>query len=320
MIGITKTIAMIGLIMTLFSLLPYASFAQGYSVSIQGHDYTAIPGSTINGIINVNSSRNKVVGITITKGDWWRSLDDQGHYQWIDETGKEPRSLLPWLTYSPEVADLPANGKIVVNYQVRIPNDPLIKGSYWAALFVSSVQSQEELAKLKAKDPSKPTFGIKIVYRYVALITVTISNSEPPSAKFTNIKVVDSENGPQAIVYVENSTLTLVKPKYWIQIKDTSGKTVYQSNKSEFMLLPESNRAVKIRLTDKPIGAGEYLLLIVADYGAPKLIGVQAKVTITPEQAEIMAKLFAELEARKAKESSVAASPAGDQPPGEDGN
>jgi hypothetical protein len=294
------------------------ALAQGYSVGILGHDFIGAPGDVINGIVNVNSSRDRAIGITVNSGDLWRSLDEKGNYQFIEGTGKESRSLLPWLSYSPESTDLPAHGNLKISYQIKVPNDPSLHGTYWAALFVSSIPTQEELEKPAPANSNEARIGINIVFRYCALITVTIKGAEAPHAKFTNISIEDSETGPKAVAEVENSTTTLVKPKFWLQVKDTAGRTVSQTEKQDFTILPESKRRVKIAFADKPLAAGQYLLLVIADYGAPKLIGAQAKLTVSPEQAATMAGIFkAHEEAKKADEATEAAEP---PPAGESNN
>ncbi len=308
LIHLNKTCAIILIGLTVYLVISSPARAQGFGVGLAGHDHIGSPGDVITGSVEVTSSKDEVIGITVSSGDWLREPDVHGNYQWVTDQGRETRSLLKWLSYSPDVADLPAKGNVSINYQIHIPNDQTLTGSYWGVLFVSSLPTQEELQAQTQNPAEKPVIGINIVFRYCTLITVTISGSGPPQARFTKITIEDSEAGPQTVAEIQNSSATLVKPLLWLQVRDTAGSTVYNGEKLEYTLLPESKRSIKISLTDKPMQAGQYLLLLVADYGAPKMIGAQAKLSISPEQAAMMREIFqAKEEARIAREAAEAA-------------
>jgi hypothetical protein len=302
-----------------WGLATSTTFAQGYSVNIQGHNYTAAPGETINGIIKVDSALSEETTVAATTGNVSRQLTDKGEYTFADSDLTESRSLLPWLTFTPDQGVLPPKGSLAIQYAVNVPNDPTLKGTYWGAVYVTRTPSQEEIIAQPSNDGKTTEVGIRIVFRFAVMIVVTIKGSEPPAAKFTSITINDVNGLPQVVAEVENSSTTLAKPKYWLQLKDTAGTTVYQSlEKTEFTLLPESKRLVKASLTDKPLDPGQYLLLIIADYGAPKLIGAQAKLSVSPEQATKMAEVFkANEEAKKAQEAEAAAAAAA-APPAEE--
>lgn len=305
-----------------FCLLVLSSnaFAQGYSVGLKGHDFTGAPGDVLNGAVIVNSGTDKAIGLTVTSADLVRAPEAVGSYELSTDAGKEPRSMLPWLSYSPDTFDLPAKARMSINYQIKVPNDPTLKGTYWAALVVAGLPTQEELQAQPAPSPGKSAVGVRFVFRYIVLITVTIQGAEPPQDKFTKISIEETDSGPVVVAEMENSSTTFSRPQYWLQLKDSAGQTTYASDKLTVTLLPESKRLMKMAFTEKPLPAGQYLLLIVADYGAPKLIGAQAKLSVSPEQAAQMAEAFKQREEALQAKTADAAAAAEDTPPTGEGN
>ena len=268
--------------------------AAGFSVDLAGHDYVVKAGDLIQNTVSITNITDSESSITVIPGEFVRNQEKK-IYEYIEDSGIEQRSLLPWLTYTPSSATIPANGNVKINYQISVPNETSIKGTYWAVLYVKS-DSSSEVMEVLPTDDNTPKLGVKFVYRYNVLITVTIEGSEPPSARFNSIQTEQSDMGPVFVVEIENSSPTICPVLVWIQLLDQSGSTVFESLPEKRKLLPESKRLVRLKQLSNPIKPGEYLALVIGDYGVPKLIGAQARVTITEEDAGRIAKAIAALE------------------------
>jgi len=271
--------------------------AQGFSVAFNSQWFTIAPGGSFSGAIEVSNPGDRPAGVRVYLGDLLR-VPGAEDYQFDEEGGREPRSLLPWMTFTPDQMTLEPGEKRTVLFEVQVPEDPSLEGSYWAVVFVEGMPTEEKVVE-EAKEVKGPRIGIRTVFRYAVKVYATIEGTEQRAASFTDLKLEQADGGFDAIATMENRGNVCMKPKVWLELRDTSGETVFTREHVEKTVLPESTLPFKFELRSVPVPPGEYLLMIIADYGAPKMVAAQARVSLTKEQS-----------APPVEESSEAAPPA----------
>ena len=95
------------------------------------------PGEAMQGTIELISSTDRPIHIKVYLEDWQYTPAGDGSKQFAPP-GTLPRSAAPWITFFPREIDIPARGQILVEYSIRVPQDPALSGGYYAVLFFES--------------------------------------------------------------------------------------------------------------------------------------------------------------------------------------
>ncbi len=259
--------------------------AQGFSVAFGNRDFFVQPGGTFAGSIEVSSNSEKPVTLRVFIGEVVRVAGNVTDYNLSDETGKEPRSLVPWMKFSPDQLTIQPGEKQFVSFEGTMPADSPLDGSYWCAIFIEGVPSEEDVAKMVEEEQEgekkMPRIGIKTVFRFATKIYATIPGTEMLDCKFSALALDKATGGFDARAVFENAGNVFVRPKVWLEMRDVAGEVAYTQEHNEITVLPESAREFKFEVRGVDIPEGEYLLMVIADYGGPKLVAAQAKVDIT---------------------------------------
>jgi len=294
-------------------LAPGACLAQGFMSDISPQEYTVSPGATASGTISVTSTAQEPVELRVYTADAVRGAEPAENYDYSEEPGAEPRSLLPWITFSPDHLTLQPGETGQVSYEIKVPTDATLSGSYWATIFVSNANASATL-------PVQPSeagvgMGINIQFRYATFLSVTIKGTDTRELKFTELKL--EQNGPwfDVTAAIQNTGNSIARPATWLEVRDTAGVTVYRGESSPCNVLPESTRLQKYEVR-QPLPAGEYLLMAIADYGAPKLIAAQGRMKVDETSAKAMQEAYdAEQAAEAARAAEEAAAEGAEAPP-----
>jgi len=278
----------LGLIMAaiFLTLMPSAGNSQGFGVSIQRPEFTVQPGDRFTGSIPVTNSSEEQIALRMYIGDWIPIEGRTSGYNFVEEGGQLERSLMGWMTFSPERMTLEPGETREVVYEVNIPADPSLNGSYWAVIFIERIPEEEP--ELTPIEEGETRIGIRTVFRYAVQVYATVAGSENREATFTAMTMEPIENGFKAVATMQNNGNIYMRPKVWLEMKDITGEVVYTHEHEEQTVLPGTARDFVFELKSLPIESGEYLVMVIADYGLPTLIAAQGRVnlTITPPEPE----------------------------------
>jgi len=247
-----------------------SAHAQNFSVAFGSQRFTVTPGESFSGAIEVSNSSEEPVSLRVYLGDLLR-VPDADDYQFDEDGGKEPCSLLAWMTFSPDQMALEPGEKRQVIFEVQVPEDASLDGSYWGVVFVEGIPSEGKLVE-EVKEAKGPSVAIKTVFRYAVRVFATIEGTEQREAKFSAIRIEQAEGGFDAIATFENLGNIWLKPKMWLEFRDTEGEVVFAQEHYEMTVLPESTLPFKFELRGVPLPPGEYLLMVIADYGTLKMV------------------------------------------------
>lgn len=254
-------------------LMATGRLAEAFSVEIAPAELSLKAGERYVSFVTVNNDSEEPAYLKVYLGDW---RDVANGTQYFDP-GELPRGLSRWMQVSPSRLTVPPGGSEKVYYEITMPEDPNLAGSYWGMVFVEGLprQSQEHTEATEGS-----TFAVKYIIRYAANIYVTVPGTEIRQAAFTGAKVLPVKGGFDMTATLENKGNIYLKPRVWLELRDQTGITVYSEDHMLVTVLPESKRDYMFELRNLNLSPGRYTALIIADYDAPSLIAAQAEIEI----------------------------------------
>jgi hypothetical protein len=247
--------------------------SQGFSVASGRQEFYVNPGDSFSGTLPVNNLLAEPQVIRAYIGDWVRVAGQTSGYSFEDDTGIEPRSLAKWTVISPDQLALEPNETRDIRFEVNLPDDPTMEGSYWCAIFVENVPTRAPATGVEGIEGMQ--VGIGISFRYAIQVYATIAGTEIRDVTYNSLNISQTDEGLDAIAVIENRGNIYMRPKVWLELRNTAGETVYRLDHVEQTLLPESARDYVFKVTGLSVGPGRYLAMIITDYGVPTLIAAQ---------------------------------------------
>ncbi len=260
------------------------SLAQGFSVSYDENEFVVSPGDSFTATIYVRNMSEETLTLKIYPGDWVRVPGQTSGYEFDEEGGREDRSFLGWMTFSPDRMVLEPGEAGDVFCDINVPDDPDLQGSYWGVVFIED--SPEERIENETSSDAGTVVGILTAFRYAVQIYATIENSAVRDATFTSIDFQAVDEGFEVIAVLENKGNIFLRPEVRLELRDAYGNSVFEQEHVRQTILPESSREYVFQLTNLPVEPGPYLVMVVADYGVPTLIAAQGRVIIESSKAD----------------------------------
>jgi P pilus assembly chaperone PapD len=248
--------------------------AHALSVEIGPVELRLKPGEEHSGYIVAANGESEPVTVKVYLGDW---LQIEKGEQYLD-IGTVEKSLSKWMRVSPSYVTIPPGGEEHIYYEIKIPDDEKLTGSYWGIFFV---EEETQKSNLEDDNSDKPSIGLNIVLRHGIKVYVTIPGTDEPKAEFIKAWTeVPAEGGLDFYATFENQGNTYLRPDVWLEMRDQSGETVYSDTHRKLSVLPGIKRDYQFVLRDLDLPPGTYSALIIADYGVLSLIGAQAEIKV----------------------------------------
>jgi P pilus assembly chaperone PapD len=187
----------------------------------------------------------------------------------FDEPGQAARSNASWITFSPHRIEVPPGQSATVSYEVRVPEDAALVGTYWSMLMV------EEVA-----DPGLPTrlqrnqTEVRQTVRYGVQCITHIAGTGRAQLAFTGTRLVSEEGESRELqVDVENTGERWLSPAAWMELYDGNGRQVGRFESEKKRIFPGTSVRFRISLGDTP--SGKYKALVVLDNGDQNVFGAK---------------------------------------------
>jgi hypothetical protein len=282
----------------LLAILTVPVLAQEYSATLDRGNVVLSKGEHYSGVVNVVNMASEPITVKLSPWDMVREAGETDNYPYTSLEGMEPRSLLPYVTYVHDMVTVPPGKTAAIPFDVDIPEDPSLNGSYWFVMMTEQVTEDEVIFPEEEEEPEAPVIGVQHKLRFALVFMVTIKDSEHVlKAKFSGIKIVKESGIPRVTATLSNQGNVYIKPEPWLEIRDSTGALTHTEDGNRRTVLPESGLDFNFFLKDTLFNPGEYLLLVIADYGKPNLIAAQGRLTITEEDIAAAEEYRAELEA-----------------------
>lgn len=244
------TIALLAL-----ALLPGMAAAQGAAiVDPASAVHVASAGGVVEASFRIMNPTANALTVRLYLSDW--GFNPVGDFTFADP-GTQPSSASDWVVFDPPTAVVPPNSGIDVAYTVAVPPDAE-PGSHWSVLFVETEPS--------APEPGQPTATFSVRVGHIVYVNVGQGESSGAILGIFGEPPVAATDPYRLYVQYANTGNVVQGLEGRLSLRDRTGAVVLESDLERQVVLPGSERAVRVNLYG-PLPAGDYTALVVLDYG-----------------------------------------------------
>ena len=235
------------------------------------HELTGAPGEVIQGYIEVANLGKMSERVTLSASDY--SFQSSGEIDY-PEAGSLKRSNAEWITISPAFADLAPKEKVRFMFEVRIPDDDTLRGSYWSVFMV------EGSAPLDT-NVLRGMLTMVNRLRYAVQVVTTIGQTGLRELLFTGVGVHREDSLTLLHIDIANPGERLLKPILSAEIFDTGGQSLGTFQTAIKRLYPGTSSRFTLELPRLP--KASYQALLVADCKEEDIFGTTISFEITDD-------------------------------------
>lgn len=228
-------------------------------------DKVAQPGDSYRGTIAVRNSGREPIEVKLYQTDYAFSADGRNDF---GPPGSSPRSNARWVRLGQQQFLIAAGAVIHAPYEVNVPGDPRLSGSYWSMIMVEPLAPKESAAQ-----PRKRGVQLSQVIRYAVQIATDIGATGRRTLAFVNPVLSRVESGRQFSVDVENTGDHYLRPQLSMELYDTEGRRVRKIDSAKKLVYPGTS--VRFSFDLSAVAIGRHKALIVADSGGDDLVGTE---------------------------------------------
>jgi len=224
-------------------------------------------GESYRGTITLTNDGNEFQGVIIYQTDYLCFSDGSNEY---GDAGTLERSNADWITFSPSQLEVPPHESSQVSYEINVPEDSSLIGTFWSLLMVEEVNSSINLPS----DLQRNQAGVRQVIRYGIQCITHIGETGHHRLSFTGTQLVIGENEEKELqVDVENVGERWAVPIAWMELYDTSGRHVGRFESEKRRIFPGTSVRFRIHLSS--VHTGKYKALVVLDNGDRNVLGAK---------------------------------------------
>lgn len=233
-------------------------FAQGLEISPVRLDFSLEPGANQPQTVTVRNTTNKPAIYTLSAADW--SLDEKGNLI-RQEKGANPNSCSDWVSFSPALVELEANGSAEVTVTLNVPAGE--SATKWSIAYVTLQKEQE--APQADKDLA---MGIEVSQAIGVFVTQSPRSNDNASAKVTEFKEdgTAEDGGRHFSVVTKNTGEKILDCNMYMVISNLQTAEETKLDPITFRILPEGIRKGELTLP-KGLEKGSYMVAAILDYG-----------------------------------------------------
>ncbi len=234
------------------SILPLFSIASIEVVGSLRHIHKGISGDVYKGEIKIQNSDDLDQEVRIYQTDLLYNFED---FTFYDEPVTHNRSNAKWIQYSPKTVIVKGNETIYIQYEVSIPRNDTIKGTYWSILMVEGVLPI---------DPDQPgQLNINTVTRYAIQIITEIAEKGIGKLEFLEPTLITEGDQLFLAIDIVNTGEHYILPDVSIELFDEAGESVKTIKAPNKGLFPTTSARFRFNLEGIK-GEKTYQTLIIA--------------------------------------------------------
>lgn len=245
--------------------------AAAFTVTPISQEIDVLPGQSFVGTIHVaGGASEETVSAYISD---WKRLPNGDREDLAPGTAQ--RSCGKWISLTPEKFTASAKSAVDLRYSFTVPDDAT--GSYWT--YIMAEGSPRPMAPAQKGD--KPGVGITANLRYAIRIVVNVDRDRNVLGKINQVEVVPGGEGAvmTARFLFENSGNTFINARYYTEVRNYDGDTIYRTDIREFYSFPISEFWVNVPI-EAEIPEGKYLALVVVDYGGRSRVAGETRFSV----------------------------------------
>jgi len=207
---------------------------QGVGVAPPNSELTLQPGDRRVLTVNVFTTEKRPLTVRARYVDW--TLTPEGGVVML-RPGENPYSAAAWLETTLDPFEISAERYRPVRVAVRVPEDPTLEGSYWAAVqFVSEPIGTVEKASTRVR--------IRVAANFI--VYVTIAGTERPGAKITRFE----REGSALVLDIENTGNTYLRLEGHVRLLGENGEPIQTLALPERVVLREGLARIRLALPE----------------------------------------------------------------------
>lgn len=239
-----------------------------FSVDRQLVEVVVEPGRIVHGSLIVTNHGDDALTLEVLAVDF--SMDREGRVSTLG-AGSGARSLFPHLNIGPAEITVGPRESRELPYVIQLPEDAT--GSYWSAVHIRPKVLEPPPTEEVRHEGRTIRINYLVQYRTVFLATAT----DPGTVGAKIRSIARSRPFDRFNVAVENTGSSIMRGSGWVDIRNDRGQSVKTLPLNEVLILPDHTRIVS-SVADPSLGdlaAGEYVALVVFDYGGDALAAGQ---------------------------------------------
>lgn len=255
-------------VFTVFILLAGTSNASIVVLNGLSHENQVQAGETYRGTIEIQNTGSNGKQVQIYIRDYWFSYSGENRH---DPGGTLKRSNARWITFDPELLTLDSSQVATINYEVKIPQNDTLRGTYWSVLMVEGVTSPDV-------DNINQGVQINTAIRYAVQIVSNVGTNAKSDLQFLGLELAKHEDQNVLNVAVENVGECILRPEMSLELFDDLGNSAGIIKADRRKTFPGTS--VLSTLVLEGIKPGNYSGVLIADCGEDRLFGSNLSIEI----------------------------------------
>ena len=273
----TKNFAVFFVLFSANACAPISAWAFGAQITPPIVEVAVARGQTTNGTIEVQNESEEPTELEVYLQDWEYTEGGSGD-KLFSVPGSSTRSAAGWISFYPQKLSLPAHGKAVVEYTIRVPADASAGGRYAVMFFESA------LGKGK---PDEQGVSVQYTGRIGTLFEVQVAGTVERVGEITKVEIgTVSEDRPLRLIYTFiNKGNIVLRPKTIFNIVDALGHYFGRGEFKPLYIFPgrSGSSATEWKGSLKP---GDYTLVLTGDLGEHQVVVAEHPLHVAAERVE----------------------------------
>jgi len=232
----------------------------------------AQPGERYQGSIRLQNTGTSMAEAKIYQTDYRFAADGSNAY---GAPGELERSNAEWVNLSRELVRIPPGGSEELTFEVQVPADRDLSGTYWSMVMVEPIP--EDSAESAEPLPERTT-RVKQIMRYGVQVVTHIGQSGDTGLVFTNPGLINEDGKRLFRIDAENTGSRWLRPSLWLELYRQDGTPLGKFHGPAKRLYPGTSAQFQVDLGETP--PGKYLGLVVADGTGDDLFGANVELEI----------------------------------------
>ena len=251
------------IILSVFIIISAAGASEAGIVILNGltHENEAHPGERYRGTIEIQNTGETKESVRVYLRDYFYTHTGETRH---DPAGTLERSNAPWMNYNPELLNLGPNEKAVVEFEVLVPENELLQGTFWSVIMVEGIVPPDT-AKFKQG------VTINTAIRYAVQIVTNIGKTGASDLRFLGLELDRQGENKLLNVLIENTGERMLRPEVTLELFDNEGNSagIFKADKRKTY----PGTSIKVEVLLKGIKPGSYSGMLVADCGEDQIFG-----------------------------------------------
>lgn len=218
-------------------------------------------GESVNTTFEISNRQPIDVNFSIYLTDYRQDLTET----FYDAPNTTPRSNASWITIGTSEFTVPANSNRTIPFELSVPNNPELVGSYWSLVMVEPQAVNQVTSE-----------GLTIVNRYAVSVITTLPGGDSDFSFQNPVFDFNSSQVPQFTIDIINTGTKIADTQVYLDIFSQSGDELGRIDAGEVRFRPENPRQLNFDFSNlEGLDEGIYTALLIVDAGADNLFGAR---------------------------------------------